>query len=237
MLRAFDRVQGVLYFVKDRQSRLMAISPGSLERMGFRSEEEVLGKTVDEYLPPDLAAKYLRDDQWVMEHDRPLLNVVEMWFNEQGFRDWIVTDKHPLHDASGQVVGLMGLVQSFEARRKAMSHLGPVGRAADFIRDHLPEPMMLADIARHAGLSERQLQRLFRRVFGLTLQQFIIQSRVQAAIHELTRSGKTIAEVASQFGFSDQSAFTNSFRKVTGLPPGAYRERFFAKSVSIGTNP
>ncbi len=89
--------------------------------------------------------------------------------------------------------------------------------------------MMVADIARHAGFSERQLQRLFRRVFGKTIQQFIIQSRIHAAIHELTHSEHSIAEVAGMFGFSDQSALTNKFRAVTGATPRIYRERYLAK--------
>ena len=229
LLQAFDHLPGILYFVKDAQSRLMAISGESVARKGFKTKEEILGRPVHEYLPPELADKYFTDDQWVIRHGKPLRNMVEMWFNEQGFRDWIITDKYPLRDARGKVVGLIGTIQTFEARRKLLAHLGPVGKAADFIRDHLGEPMMLSAIARHAGLSERQLQRLFRRAFGLTMQQFIIQSRIQAAIHALTHSEQSIAEIAVTFGFSDQSAFTNKLRDVTGLPPRLYRERYVAK--------
>ena len=229
LLQAFAHLPGVLYFVKDARSRLMAISQEAIARLGFQTEEDLLGRTPHEYLPPELADKYLADDQRVVRHGKPLRNLVEMWFNEQGFRDWIITDKFPLRDARGQVVGLIGTIQTFEARRKMLAHLGPVGEAADYIREHLGEPVMLADIAHHAGLSERQLQRLFRRAFGLTMQQFIIQSRIQAAIHALTHSERSIAEIALMFGFSDQSAFTNKLREVTGLPPRLYRERYVAR--------
>ena len=232
LLQPFAHLPGILYFVKDSQSRLMAISRESVERMGFPSVEELIGRTVHEYLPPELADKYLADDQWVVRHGKPLRNLVEMWFNEQGFRDWIITDKYPLRDARGNVVGLIGTIQTFEARRKVLAHLGPVGKAADFIRDHLGTPMMLAEIARHAGFSERQLQRLFRQAFGMTMQQFIIRSRIQAAIHELTHSQRSISEIALMFGFSDQSAFTNQFRAVAGIPPRLYRQRYVAKITS-----
>jgi AraC-like DNA-binding protein len=104
-----------------------------------------------------------------------------------------------------------------------------VGQAADFIREHLGERMLLAEIARHAGFSERQLQRLFRRVFGMTIQQFIIRSRIHAAIHELTHSERSIAEIAISLGFSDQSAFSNRFREATGTPPRSYRDRHVAR--------
>lgn len=229
LLQPLDHLPGIIYFVKDSRSRMMAISREAVARMGFSSEEDIIGLTGHAYLPPGLAEKYLADDQWVVRHGQPLRNIVEMWFNEQGIPDWIITDKYPLRDSRGRVVGLIGTIQTLQARRKMLAHLGPVGQAADFVRDHLGEPIMLADIARHAGFSERQLQRLFRRTFGLTLQQFIIQSRVQAAIHELTSSRRSIAEIAMMCGFSDQSAFTNKLRAITGLPPRAYRERHLAR--------
>ena len=231
LLQPLDHLPGILYFVKDAQSRLMAISGESVVRMGFHDEAEIIGRTVGDYLPAHLADKYLADDQWVIRHGKPLQNLVEMFFNEQGLPDWIVTDKYPVRDVSGQVVGLIGTVQTFAARHKMLALFGAVGKAADFIREHLGEPVMLADIARHAGLSQRQLQRLFRRAFGLTMQQFIIQSRVQAAIHVLTHSERPIAEIAVMFGFSDQSAFTNKLRAVTGLTPRLYRERYLAKLI------
>lgn len=229
LLQPFDHIPGVLYFVKDARSRLMAISTEAVKRLGFKSEGELIGRTSHEYLPKDIADKFLADDHWIIQHGKPLLNLVEMWITEQGGRDWIVTNKFPLRSPTGKVVGLIGIIQSFEARRKLLAHLGPVGRAADYIRDHLGEPMMLSEIAAYAGFSERQLQRLFRRVFGVTIQKFIIQSRVHAAIHELTHSDLSIAEIATYCGFNDQSALTNKFRLATGLPPRAYRQRYLAK--------
>src|SRR5436853_206689 len=104
LLQPFENFPGVLYFVKDVESRLMAISRESITRMGFESEEEIIGRTVQDYLPKDLAEKFLSDDQWVLRNGKPLRNIVEMWFNEQGVRDWITTDKYPLRNAAGDVV-------------------------------------------------------------------------------------------------------------------------------------
>lgn len=225
LLRPFDRVPGVLYFVKDADSRMMAVSPASVARMGGAAEDDVVGLAPHDYLPADLADKYLDDDRRVISSGEPLLNMVEVWFNERRLRDWIVTDKHPLRDAGGRVVGLIGTLQSFEDRRRELAHLGPVGAAADFIRDRLGAPLRLADIADAVGYSERQLERLFGRVFGMTVRRFVIQSRVHAAARELTHSGRSVTEVAMMFGFCDPSAFSHTFRAVTGLSPRAYRTR------------
>lgn len=235
LLQAFDHIPGVLYFVKDAESRLMASCRESVKRMGYQTEEEIIGMKPHDYVPKDIANKFLADDRWVLRNGLPLLNIVEMWVNEQGVRDWIVTDKYPLHDLNGRVVGLVGVIHSFETRRKMLAHLGPVGTAADFIRDHLGDKMLLSEIASGAGLSERQLQRLFRRVFGMTIQQFIIRSRIHAAIHELTRSERSIAEIAMMFGFSDQSAFSNKFRELTGMPPRSYRSQYASKFIPFSS--
>ena len=207
----------------------MYCSDEVVRRMGFRSVDEIVGRTADEYLPRELADKYLQDDQRVIKTGEPSRNLVELYLNERGIRDWIITDKYPLRNAAGKVVGLVGTIQSFESRRKVFAHLGPVGHAADFIREHLRQPLGVPEIARHVGLSTRQIQRLFFRTFGITILKFIIQSRIHAAIHELIHTQRPLAEIASLFGFGDQSAFTNTFRKATGMTPRKYRAAYVAQ--------
>ncbi|MEO5716567.1 MAG: AraC family transcriptional regulator [Luteolibacter sp.] len=223
ILRPFDGIPGLFYIVKDHLSRVVAISPESVQRMGYRHENEVLGKLPGEYLPPELALKFTADDQWVLETGQPRLNMVEMWFNPQGRRDWIATNKHPLRDGDGKVVGVIAILQNLDIREKRYAHLGPVGDAADHIRTHLGEPLTVGEIARLAGFSERQLQRNFRKVFGQTIQQYIIASRINAAIADLTGSALGISEIALKAGFNDQSAFTNCFKRLTGKTPRVYR--------------
>lgn len=232
LLEPFNRFPEAIYFVKDAESRIMAISPGGVTRMGFHSEDEVIGFLPHEYLPPTLARKFVRDDGRVIQSGKPLRNIVEVYYNERGVCDWIITDKYPLSNAAGKVVGLIGTVQPFTARQKLWSQLGPIGKAIDYIQKHLGDHVSLAEITRQAGFSERQLQRKFLRMFGITMQQFIIQSRVHAAINELVHSDRTIAEIAAQFGFTHQSAFTNQFRAIIGVPPSTYRQRYLDQFVS-----
>ena len=145
--------------------------------------------------------------------------------------DWILTDKYPLRDAAGRVVGIMGTMQSLEGRVRTLPHLGEVGRAADFIRQNLGERLHLRDVAAHVGVSERHLQRLFHKMVGMTIQRFIIHSRVHGAAYELVNSERPMADIALTFGFTDQSAFTNTFRKLTGMPPREYRKRYLDRRV------
>ena len=226
-LQAFNQIPGVDYFVKDAQSRTLLntreYAPGS----GFRSEEQVVGRRAGEYLAKSLADHYEADDRKVIQSGQPLRNILEIGFDEQGVPDWIITDKYPLRDASGNVVGIVGTMQSFKGRIQALPHLGDVGVAADYVRKNLARRLPLEEVAAHVGLSQRHLQRLFRQAIGMSIQQFVIHSRVHTAAHHLTRGPRRpLADIALDCGFSDQSAFTNTFRKILGIAPREYRKRY-----------
>src|SRR6187431_1140286 len=78
LLEAFDHLPDVRYFVKDAKSRVMALSSRRVAHLGLLSEEEIIGLTDRDYLPAEIADKFLADDQWVIQHGKPLRNRVEM---------------------------------------------------------------------------------------------------------------------------------------------------------------
>lgn len=225
-LRAFEHIPGLYFFVKDAESRTMLNTQEYAPRIGFPGGAATVGLHPHEYAYKQLADHYLSDDQQVMRTGQPLRNIIEVGFNEQGVPEWISTDKFPLRDATGRVVGIIGTVQSLKGRLDGLPHLGEVGRAADYIQRHLGERMSLDDVAAHVGLSKRHLQRLFHKSVRMTIQQFIIHSRVHAAAQEIRQSKRPIIEIALMFGFCDQSAFSTTFRRITGTPPREYRNRF-----------
>jgi AraC-like DNA-binding protein len=221
----------MLYIVKDTASRAVAVSPASVPRMGGKTEDDIVGFTPHEYLPADIADKCLGDDQRVFRTGQPMVNTVEVWMNEQRLRDWIVTDKYPIRDHTGTVVGLIGTMQSFQDRRRQLAHLGPVGEAADFIQKRLESPLQLSEVADAVGYSERHLERLFRKVFGMSVWRFVVQSRVHEASRALTQSDRSITQIALTYGFCDASAFSRAFRSATGLSPKQYRNRHLSASL------
>lgn len=224
-LQALDNIPGLFYFVKDDQSRTMINTREYAQVPGHRRDDETVGKQPHEYLAGALGEHYEADDRKVYTTGRPLRNIIEIGFNEHGVPDWIITDKYPLRNGKGRVVGIMGTMQSLDDRVQRLPHLGEVGKAAAFIRANLGERLWLADVAAHVGVSQRHLQRLFHKLIGMSIQQFIIRSRVHAAAYELIRTDRPLAQIALTFGFSDQSAFSTTFRRLTGVPPREYRRR------------
>lgn len=224
--RLFDWLPDAAFFAKDAQFRIMGASQRFLERLGFRDESQVIGKNDFELFPPRLAESFRRDDEEVLRTGLPKLNIVELFFNAQGIPDWFVTNKLPLRDRVGRVIGVMGTVHSYEARRHVLRPYLQLDRAVAYIRENFRHGVTVKELSHAVSLSPRQLHRKFVEAFGVSTQAFIIKLRIQAACEALPREGAEIATVALDLGFCDQSAFTQLFQKHVGLTPLKYQQRF-----------
>ena len=77
-----------------------------------------------------------------------------------------------------------------------------------------------------SGLSVRQFERKFKQHLKVPPQQFIVKMRGYAACDDLRRSRKLIADIATDFGFFDQAAFSHQFKKHMGMTPMQYRKEY-----------
>lgn len=226
----FEHLHGIYFFLKDTRSRLIAASLPIVERLGMKDERAIVGTTDYDYFPPEIADGFVRDDKWVISTGKPLINRLEIWINEQGILDWFVTNKLPVRAAdTGQIIGVMGTVQSYEGRKQALLPYSQICNVVDYIQRKHREPITVADLASIAGLSPRQLHRRFQQVFRMSIQKFLIKTRIQSACDALARSNRQICEIAQDYGFCDQSAFTVQFRQHTGLTPLQFRQRYLRR--------
>ncbi|MBO4140352.1 helix-turn-helix domain-containing protein [Micromonospora tulbaghiae] len=95
-----------------------------------------------------------------------------------------------------------------------------------WMRDNTGRELTLADIARHAGLSTRTLNRRFRDQTGTTPLRWLHRVRVHQAQHLLETTTHPVDRVASQVGFGSTTAFRDRFKRITGTSPQAYRRSF-----------
>ncbi|MGF1460871.1 MAG: AraC family transcriptional regulator [Leptolyngbyaceae cyanobacterium] len=100
--------------------------------------------------------------------------------------------------------------------------LGPV---IDYIEAHLTDDLTLADLALIAGLSKFHFSRLFKDAIGLTPYKYVTQRRVMQAARRLRQSDSEIAQVAHQFGFTDQAHFTRVFKQIKGTTPKRFLQQ------------
>lgn len=93
----------------------------------------------------------------------------------------------------------------------------------DYCQAHLGDKIGLEDLARLCGLSRYQFLRRFALTVGLTPHAWLTRLRLERACATLARAPASIAQVAADVGFYDQSHFNRAFRTAYGVPPSAYR--------------
>ena len=93
----------------------------------------------------------------------------------------------------------------------------------DYIYDHLHTRITLSRLAELTGLNSSYLSRLFHKETGMTVSDYIQQTKIETAKNMLLHSSYSAAEIASILAFSDQSYFTEVFKKQTGLTPKRYQ--------------
>lgn len=95
--------------------------------------------------------------------------------------------------------------------------------AARIVAERAAGELPLAELARAVGLSPYHFLRVFRRVFGVTPHQYLVQARVERAAALLLDSDVPVTALAYEVGFGDLSNFVNTFRRLIGTSPGQFR--------------
>lgn len=103
------------------------------------------------------------------------------------------------------------------------AHRSRIARVAHYLREHADETIDFAALARMAGLSARQLDRIFTRTVGETPSSYLRQLRLERAARRLRSSRVSILNVALDAGFESHEAFTRGFRQRFGHTPAGYR--------------
>jgi PAS domain S-box-containing protein len=117
-------------YLKDRESRFILCNTSVALHAGYKSPEEIIGKTDFDFHPHE-AAQFFNDEQLLMRSDHPLINHEESLIdNETKELKWNLTTKIPIKDETGTVVGLLGINRditqmkiALQEREEIMSNL------------------------------------------------------------------------------------------------------------------
>jgi AraC-like DNA-binding protein len=96
-------------------------------------------------------------------------------------------------------------------------------RVMAHIEDNIGENLNLGTLASIACVSKFHFVRMFRRSTGHSPMAFVLRRRIELAQLALEGREMTLASVAAELGFYDQSHFTRCFRRHTGFTPGKYQ--------------
>jgi two-component system, response regulator YesN len=120
---------------------------------------------------------------------------------------------------------------SQEMRRKGWAH---VTQMKECVKKGFTTKLSAAEVAASAGLSVSRAEHLFRKEVGMTISSWVSRQRIAYAKYLLERTDRTMAEVAAECGFYDQSHFTKTFSSNEAVTPLRYRMRARGESGATG---
>lgn len=204
-------------------------------------------------LSDDLITEVLREsDPWVQDHPYAPFGVLHSRVDRSSFRLHMALlrrarrrDK-PLivHESAFELVEALciGVCEPPEPTRRpyaAAKHKELARDVVLLLNETWADPPKLADLAASLYTSPYHLSRVFRRQTGLSIHQYLLQLRVRTAAEWLVEGNSDLAELAQSLGFADHSHFTNTFRRIHGMTPSAFRDAMAssARSIDLALDP
>jgi AraC-like DNA-binding protein len=220
----FDHAPDLAFFIKDGAGRYLAVNESLVKRHGYRHKSQVLGRRPCDICPGDFGRLPAAQDAQVLRTGKPLLDHLEQQWYLPHKPVWCLTTKLPLQDASGKIIGLVGISRDVRAPMDPRNIPRELATVLETFENNLAQTVTLTTLARRAGLTPAKFARLMRRFFDLTPSQFISKTRLAAAARLLRETDQGVSDVAHECGFYDHSAFTRAFHAAMGATPSGYRE-------------
>jgi PAS domain S-box-containing protein len=204
-LSAIIENQPGLVWLKDTESRFLAVNRAFALSCGKQNAEELVGKTDFDVWPKELAEKYRQDDIRVMETRKHV--TIEEPIHDRGETKWFETFKTPVLDGQGVVIGTTGFARDITERKCAEEEIQIHSELITTLLDTIPSPIFYKDTS---GVF-LGCNRAFAEFYGGTRESII---------------GKTVCdisptEIAAKYAEMDQELFDH---------PGTQRYEWKAKN-------
>ncbi|MBD6617435.1 PAS domain S-box protein [Komarekiella sp. 'clone 1'] len=186
-------------FWKDRNSVYLGCNRNFAIAGGLNSPEEIVGKT-DYDLPwkKEEADFYRECDIRVMQSNTPEYHIIEPLLRADGKQTWLNTNKVPLHNLEGNVVGILGTFEDITDRQQAETALRETQQQLQAILDNSSAVMYLVDSQDRFLLINHQFEKLLN----------ITQNQI---------AGKSIYDIFA-YEIADGFAANNHQVIVSGIP-------------------
>jgi transcriptional regulator GlxA family with amidase domain len=102
----------------------------------------------------------------------------------------------------------------------------PIKQAQEFIEHNVSDKISVEDLALKYAIGKRHFERRFKKATNNTPVEYIQRVKIEAAKKKLETSTKNVNEVMYDVGYSDTKSFRTVFKKITGLSPIDYRNKY-----------
>ncbi|MBW4572748.1 MAG: PAS domain S-box protein [Tolypothrix carrinoi HA7290-LM1] len=149
-------------FWKDRNSVYLGCNQNFANSVGFDNSEDIVGKTDYDLLCNQQEASFYREcDARVMQTNTPEYKIVEPHTQRDGKQTWLETNKVPLHNTEGKVVGILGTFEDITVKKQAELALRETQERLQAILDNSPAVIYIVDTEDRYLLINRQYEKLF----------------------------------------------------------------------------
>ena len=104
-----------------------------------------------------------------------------------------------------------------------------LAQVKEYLRENFSDPPGLDDLAKAVSIHPTHLARVFRQFERCTVGDYIRKVRINYARQRMLGSSEPLVEIALAAGFADQTHFTRSFKRITGMTPTEFRRTFAAR--------
>ncbi len=219
----FDALPDVVFFIKDAVGRYVRVNQTLADRCAGGDKTKLIGKRPAEVFPAALALSYMRQDEAVLKTGKPVEHQLELHIYPGHKAGWCLTTKYALRAGNGHIIGVTGISRDLNAPSDKASGFAELAAALKHMQRHFAESLRIEDIAKKAGLSVYQFEQRVQRLFQMSPLQLLHKLRLDEATRLLRETDHSLADIAIETGWCDQSAFTRHFSRYAGMAPGKFR--------------
>ena len=122
------------------------------------------------------------------------------------------------------------LTEIQEQYQNQLRKQSPVEQVCEYIRTHLAEELSVEELAAYIHLNADYLNRIFKRDMGISVNQYVIQQKMELAKWYLQHTDRTLGDIAAMVGYYNYSSFNRCFTKVTGQSPQKWKSENMSDS-------
>lgn len=224
MERLFAGLDGILFCIKDCEGRYLSANDAFLRRARVNDPRDLMGRSAKEFFPPLLAAGYEQQDARVISHGEETHDRLEMITNADGGTGWYLSDKVPIQNRDGEVIGIAVTSRELQSSAKNDPRYAKLAAVIEHMREHFDEPLRIRELVAKTQLSLSSFERLTRSLLKVSPRQYLTRIRVGAAAECLRDTDDSLGKIAQDCGFCDQATFCRQFKAITGMTAGSYRK-------------
>lgn len=136
---------------------------------------------------------------------------------------YYLNDFHSWKEAFSYLLTVSEKIFSLITTVESNSNEHIVSSIERYITEHISESLSLSEIAGTINYNAAYISRLYKKARGISLFEYITQSRIRLAANLLTTTNDSIQSIATKTGYDTAQYFSIAFKKETGLSPRDYR--------------